>query len=64
MTQPRRAKPRTVHNGPRVADGTDLRCGCGKLVARLTPYGVEVQCRHCKRLVLIPLQHGKPRAPT
>ncbi|RMH09124.1 MAG: hypothetical protein D6704_01870 [Nitrospirae bacterium] len=32
----------------------EIRCHCGQLVARLTPSGVELKCKRCKRLVLIP----------
>lgn len=33
----------------------DTRCGCGNLLARITPRGVEVKCRRCKRVVLLPV---------
>lgn len=33
----------------------DSRCECGNLLARLTPRGVEVKCRRCKRVVLLPI---------
>lgn len=33
----------------------DSRCECGNLLARLTPRGVEVKCRRCKRVVLLPV---------
>ncbi len=32
----------------------ECRCSCGKLMARLTVHGVEVQCRRCKLLHIIP----------
>jgi phage FluMu protein Com len=32
-----------------------VRCECGSLLARLTARGVEVKCRRCKRIILIPL---------
>ena len=32
----------------------DCRCACGKLMARLTVQGFEVQCRRCKLLHIIP----------
>jgi phage FluMu protein Com len=39
-----------------VADSTrDCRCGCGSLLARLRPGGVELKCRRCKRVVVLPL---------
>jgi hypothetical protein len=34
----------------------DLRCLCGSLVARLVDGGVEIKCRRCQRLVLLPLE--------
>jgi phage FluMu protein Com len=36
-------------------DIRDARCECGNLLARLTPRGVEVKCRRCKRVVLLPI---------
>ena len=45
---------------PRECDdtqqGSELRCLCGSLVARLVAGGVELRCRRCKRLVVVPLQ--------
>jgi phage FluMu protein Com len=34
---------------------TDARCACGSLLARVTPRGIELKCRRCKRIVVIPL---------
>ncbi len=31
----------------------EVRCHCGSLMARVTPRGVELKCRRCKRLVLV-----------
>ena len=39
---------------------SDARCECGSLLARVTPRGVELKCRRCKRIVVIPL--GKAAA--
>lgn len=33
----------------------DVRCRCGSLMARLTQAGVELKCRRCKRMVVVPL---------
>jgi hypothetical protein len=33
----------------------DLRCECGCLVAKLVGSAIELKCRRCKRLALIPL---------
>jgi hypothetical protein len=40
----------------------DLRCLCGSLIARLVEGGVEVKCRRCQRLVLLPLEPGAAAA--
>jgi phage FluMu protein Com len=32
----------------------DERCLCGSLVAKLSPQGVEILCRRCKRIHVIP----------
>ena len=32
----------------------ETRCPCGQLVAKLRPEGVELKCKRCKRLVVIP----------
>ena len=33
----------------------ELRCGCGSLLARLTRAGIELKCRRCKRVVVVPV---------
>ena len=32
----------------------DVRCDCGSLMARLTPHGIELKCRRCKNIVVLP----------
>jgi len=32
----------------------DLRCLCGSLVAKIKKEGIELKCRRCKRVALIP----------
>jgi len=39
---------------PRTASLLDERCHCGSLVAKLSPKGVEILCRRCKRIHVIP----------
>ena len=34
----------------------EVRCPCGSLLARVTPQGVELKCRRCKRVVLVVTQ--------
>jgi phage FluMu protein Com len=33
----------------------EVRCECGHLLAKLTPEGVEVKCRRCKRMHVLPV---------
>jgi phage FluMu protein Com len=33
----------------------EVRCECGSLVAKLVGSVIELKCRRCKRLALIPL---------
>jgi hypothetical protein len=39
----------------RHRDPSECRCLCGSLVARRVPEGVELRCRRCKRIVVLPL---------
>ncbi len=34
---------------------TELRCHCGNMMGRTTSRGIEVKCRRCKRIHVIPL---------
>jgi len=34
----------------------DLRCECGSLMARVTKAGIELKCRRCKRVVVVPVR--------
>ena len=36
-------------------EGEALRCACGSLVARHVSDGIELKCRRCKRIVIIPV---------
>lgn len=40
-----------------VKDSNDHRCDCGQLLAQLTNAGVEIKCKRCKRLTIIPWQN-------
>jgi phage FluMu protein Com len=35
------------------ASDAELRCHCGSLMARVTPRGIELKCRRCKRVVIV-----------
>ena len=37
----------------------EVRCDCGRLVAMLTPIGVEIKCKRCKKVSIIPLNKMK-----
>lgn len=38
-----------------IEDSSEIRCRCGSLMGRLTARGIEVKCRRCKRIHVIPL---------
>ncbi len=39
-------------------DKDELRCECGNLMARVNPRGIELKCRRCKRIIIIPVGTG------
>ncbi|MBM4132214.1 MAG: hypothetical protein FJ245_00450 [Nitrospira sp.] len=38
----------------RHAETAETRCECGQLIAKLRDRGIELKCKRCKRIVLIP----------
>ena len=34
--------------------GNETRCECGQLIAKVVEGGLELKCKRCKRIVLIP----------
>lgn len=36
------------------ADDREARCACGHLMAKLKAQGLELKCKRCKRIILIP----------
>ena len=60
-------KPSDEKRGEAAGDkGVDARCHCGNLLARLTARGVEIKCRRCKRVHVVPLAGataGRRRGP-
>ncbi len=38
-------------------ESEDCRCVCGSLMAKITPTGIEIKCRKCKRIQVIPFAH-------
>lgn len=53
---PPHTRPTSPDEQPPV---TDARCCCGSLLARLVPGGVELKCRRCHRLMLVPVPEGE-----
>ena len=43
-----------VETRPKAASLVDERCLCGNLLAKVSLDGVEILCRRCKRIHLIP----------
>ena len=41
--------------------GEAHRCSCGSLLARLLASGVELECRRCKRIVVLPFHTERAR---
>jgi len=44
---------------------SEARCECGQLMAKLLGHGIELKCKRCRRLVIIPFSgiEGWPQAP-
>jgi phage FluMu protein Com len=40
-------------SSPESDAADETRCLCGRLLARLTPQGIELKCSRCRRIVLI-----------
>jgi hypothetical protein len=38
----------------RRPEPAETRCECGQLIAKLREAGIELKCKRCKRIVLIP----------
>ncbi len=45
-----------VETRPKATPLLDERCLCGNLVAKVSLDGVEILCRRCKRIHVIPWQ--------
>jgi len=51
-----RNSPPLTRGAVHLSDGTkEARCHCGHLIARLRKEGVELKCKRCKRIVILPL---------
>ena len=41
------------------ADCGETRCECGQLIAKVRGQGLELKCKRCKRIVVIPFSSIK-----
>ncbi|MFO0706917.1 MAG: hypothetical protein U0412_08685 [Nitrospira sp.] len=39
---------------PRETSHSETRCECGQLIAKVRGQGIELKCKRCKRIVVIP----------
>jgi hypothetical protein len=44
----------------RSSTSSECRCACGSLAARIVAAGVQLKCRRCKRLILVPWSSAGP----
>lgn len=40
-----------------VSTSEEVRCHCGQLMARLVDEGIELKCKRCRRLMVIPFSN-------
>lgn len=43
-------------DAPKPNDPDDIRCECGRMLARRVPGGVELKCRRCGRLLRLTIE--------
>lgn len=41
---------------PSATQSSETRCECGQLIAKICPAGLELKCKRCKRIVIIPFR--------
>jgi phage FluMu protein Com len=46
--------PNATSTMSRSADLSETRCECGQLIAKVRGQGLELKCKRCKRIVVIP----------
>ena len=39
---------------PDTCQSSETRCECGQLIAKVRGQGIELKCKRCKRIVVIP----------
>jgi hypothetical protein len=53
------AMVRPASPGYHPADCGETRCECGQLIAKVRGQGLELKCKRCKRIVVIPFSSIK-----
>ncbi len=46
--------PTTKQSTPTADQDSETRCECGQLIAKVRGQGLELKCKRCKRIVVIP----------
>jgi len=49
----------TTSSTSHSADCGETRCECGQLIAKVREQGLELKCKRCKRIVVIPFSSIK-----
>ncbi len=49
----------TMSRNSHSADCGETRCECGQLIAKVRGQGLELKCKRCKRIVVIPFSSIK-----
>lgn len=44
----------TKASAPEQSHNQETRCECGQLIAKVRGRGIELKCKRCKRIVIIP----------
>jgi len=44
----------TNASAPEISHPQETRCECGQLIAKVRGRGIELKCKRCKRIVIIP----------
>ena len=46
-----------------IVEVSETRCECGQLIAKVRSQALELKCKRCKRIVIIPFNAIDPMAP-
>ncbi len=48
---------RVMGEAPETRELREERCECGNLLCKISPETVEIKCRRCKRIHIIPIKN-------